>query len=838
MPARPLAFVLCRAALRGAALHSARCRTAVPAAALAAVLLGGLAGPLAPPDARARTVQQAPARQAPAQQAAAGVQEAGAPAGVRPGLMHTRPEQPAPRAASVEMRRGWPTIVINGTDHRPMIYALTDVPAGRWSWEELPRHNIEQFCERGIRLFQVDLFLEHLWMEDGSIDLGRARRQIAGVQRACPEGSVFIRFHLRAPRWWLRAHPDEWVAYADTSYVPEQGYGLLRIIEDDNHPVRRVSMASTRWRAAVSDAFRQVLRRLAKTPEGGALAGLQVANGVYGEWHNWGFYRNEPDVSAPMTRAFRRWLRQRYGTEAALRAAWGNPDVRFETASVPGLKGRATAGTLRDPSRERRAIDYYDCAHEQVADNILHFARIAKAEWPRPLIVGTFYGYYFSVFGRQAAGGHLELQRILRSDAIDYLAGPQAYEPESIELGDPYRSRSLIASVRLHGKLWLDEMDVEPRIPMLRDPSYDRRLRESIADVRRNVAFSFTKGMGLWFYDFGVSGVDLDGFAPLSKGSQGTWDHPAVLEEIERMKALFDTYADRPYRSAADVLFVYDTESYYYSASLLGADPVTPALVDHNTLSAFRSGVVFDPVHLDDLSRVDLSAYRTVVFGNTYVLSDEERAFVREQVAAEGRHVVWFYAPGLLEPVTPGEPGRPPGGADRVSALTQIRLAPYRPPAAGDAPAVEVSVGPDSTVRYRLDGPAPDPLFAVDDPDAAAIGRFVDTGQTAIASREYDDHTAWYVALPSRQPDPLRYILGQTGAHVYVGGADLVYGGGGLLVLHTASGGRRTLTLRDGTTLPVDLPDGPATVFVDAETGTVLRASIDTAGAEATVSYE
>ena len=162
--------------------------------------------------------------------------------------------------------------------------------------------------------------------------------------------------------------------------------------------------------------------------------------------------------------------------------------MTLATAEVPGMKERSTGQRIfRDPVRERQAIDYYTCVHELVADNIIHFARTVKETWPRPIITGTFYGYYFSTFGRQAAGGHLELQRLLKSDQIDYLSGPQAYGPEAIKLGDPYRSRSLITSVRLNGKLWLDEMDVEPQTPILRDTKHDLRLQNSIADVRRNI---------------------------------------------------------------------------------------------------------------------------------------------------------------------------------------------------------------------------------------------------------------------------------------------------------------------------------------------------------------
>ncbi|MFB6272028.1 MAG: beta-galactosidase trimerization domain-containing protein [Salinibacter sp.] len=719
---------------------------------------------------------------------------------------------PAPRSSAVEMKNGRPTLVINGRPRAPVMYALTANPGGRWAWEGLPQHNIENFCERGVRLFHLPVPVKSIWPEEGEVDVELARKQIAGVQEVCPDASVFFRLRLRAPRWWLRQHPEEWVAYADTGYVAEQAYGLLKSNFDDLQPVRRASMASKKWRADATEMLERFLQKLAETPEGDMLAGIQVANGIHGEWHNWAFLDHEPDVSEPMTQAFHRCLRRTYGSLDALRTTYRDSSLTFEAVSPPGMEARQTRrGLFRDPVRERAVIDYYECMHRVVAEDILHFARVVKEQWPRPIVTGAFYGYFFSLFGRQAAGGHLQLQRVLHSDAMDYLAGPQAYEPQALTLGDPYRSRSLITSVRLHGKLWLDEMDVtgRPRAPMLHHPNYDRRLQKNVANVRRNMAFAYTKGMGLWFYDFGVAGIQR----PYKGGSQGTWDHPSVMTDIERMKSIFEARMDEPYRSAADVLFVYDTESFYYTASLQGSDPVSRTLVNYTTLAAFRSGVVFDPIHVDDLDRVDLSQYEVVVFGNTYVLDEEERAFIQDEVARDGRTLVWFYAPGYVNETTSE------ASAKSISRLTQIDV---RPTTLSQVPEVSVSLSSDSTVRYELGDEPIAPLFAVSDKGAKSMGHFVENGKTAVARKRFDDHTAWYVGLPSRKTQPVQRILRESGAHVYSDAGDIVYGGGGVLAVHTEEGGTRTLTLRDGPEITLDLPEGPFTVLLDSETGEVV----------------
>ena len=113
------------------------------------------------------------------------------------------------------MRAGRPTLLLNGTPHAPLIYALTDCPGARRTWEEVPARNIWLFGQQGVRLFQADLWFEEMLGQDDRLDITLARKQIAGVLAACPEGAVMIRLHVNAPAWWLARHPDECVGYAD-----------------------------------------------------------------------------------------------------------------------------------------------------------------------------------------------------------------------------------------------------------------------------------------------------------------------------------------------------------------------------------------------------------------------------------------------------------------------------------------------------------------------------------------------------------------------------------------------------------------------------------------------
>jgi hypothetical protein len=630
-----------------------------------------------------------------------------------------------PISSRVQMHLGRPTLFVNDEPQSPFFYALTDVPGGRWSWEELPQHNIRQFAAQGVTLFQLDLALDFVWFEDGSFSVEAAQNQVRGVLEVCPQAAIFLRLHVRPPKWWMKKHPEENTTYFDGEAMPDLEGGFYRLIEEDAANPTRTSLASQKWRDECGPIVRRFCEEFSQTPEGDALAGIQVAGGVYGEWHYWGFLKNEPDASAPMRDYFRAWLCRKYGTEADLQKAWADADASFESATVPDKAARAhtSDGVFRDPQREMRVIDYFRCQQECVAENIIFFARAVKESWPRPIVTGAFYGYFFATFGRDATGGHLEVGQVLESPFVDYLSAPAAYYPDAGGDGEPYRSRSILDSCRLHGKLWLDEMDKITSLPSVFLPQHDQSVRDTLMNTRRNITYPHTRGTGFWFYDFGPSGmVSGHGEKATDHGSRGWWDVPPILEDIGRVRALLHDRFAQPYESDADVLCVFDTESYYFVGSISPSDPVSLPLVNWMTLGFYRAGVVFDQVRLADLERVDLSRYKTVAFMNTWKMTSEQRRFVRDRVAQDGRHLLWNYAPAY----TDGE--RLDAGLMRDA--TQLQL--ERIDIEGQAQIVSSAKSTDWTggegLKWGVSEKPSRRCFAVADTDATAWAHYENTG--------------------------------------------------------------------------------------------------------------
>jgi len=196
---------------------------------------------------------------------------------------------------------------------------------------------------------------------------------------------------------------------------------------------------------------------------------------------------------------------------------------------------------------------------------------------------------------------------------------------------------------------------------------------------------------------------------------------------------------------------VYDANSFFTTGSLRRSDPVSNTLVDYVSLAAYRSGVIFDPIHIDDVTGIRLS------------------------------------------PIT-------------LNSIPEILI-----------PGLA-----DSTIRYRGADSLLTPLFAVTDQKAEVLGTYAGTSHASVAKKAGRDFTSWYIALPSKQPEPLRSILRQNGAHVYTTNGEIVYGGSGMLVVHTTKSGTHSVKLRNDTVRSFDLPEGASTLVLDPHSGNEL----------------
>ena len=701
------------------------------------------------------------------------------------------------RSAEIKPMNGRPVIHINNEPYLPMLYALTHAYGGRWSWEEVPARNINQFARKGVKLFQADIWLQDIWSKDKDmLDISLVQRQIKGIVDQAPDGYVFLRLHVNAPFWWNEAHPEEVTQYANGP-IDDRKYGPPFHNEDgDVERPLRASLASQKWKQEASDKVIEFCKRLSQTPEGAYVTGLHLAGGIFGEWHYWGFIENDPDTGPAMTKYFREWLKLKYKTDKALQRSWHTQTFTLENATVPGTAERNEShdGAFKDPTKSARVIDYFTAQQQVVADVAEDFCRIAKENWPRPLITGIFYGYYHMTFNRQTVGGHLFIEKMLNSPYVDYLAAPQTYWGDSRGAGGSGNSRGIIESALLHGKLWLDEMDngyLHKKVDFDNIRYSERYDEEYEAILKRNALFPLMRGIGLWYYDFG-----------LQKGF-GWWDNDKYLNAIGSELRFFDQRLKSPSPSVADALIVWSMDNFYYLKP--GWLPISMDVIDKSIEEAMRCGVAFDQIYDFDLEKVNLDQYKAVIFMNSYILKDHQKKLIRDKVAQNGRTLIWNYMPGFTDGQSLSD--------EFVKEITGISTK-------------RISIGGKPEVTFLKDGStytmdkSPEPLLAIVDPKATTLAVEGASKHVTMAVRQFQKYRSVFSTIPLHGANVFRQLMKDAGCHVYNDHNDFTYAKGNLLLLHTREGGKKRLNLKSKA-IDLDMPAN-STWLIDATTGEVL----------------
>jgi len=116
-----------------------------------------------------------------------------------------------------------------------------------------------------------------------------------------------------------------------------------------------------------------------------------------------------------------------------------------------------------------------------------------------------------------------------------------------------------------------------------------------------------------------------------------------------------------------------------------------------------------------------------------------------------------------------------------------------------------------------------EPLFEVNEAHVEVLGNYANTKSCAIARKQEDDCSVIYAALPLRNPDFMRGVFKQAGAHIYSESNDVIVAGGGVICIAASkgTGGERTILLKNGKKIPLKLASG-ASKIIDEKTGKVL----------------
>ena len=689
--------------------------------------------------------------------------------------------------AKVAPYKGRHVIFVNGQPMAPLMYSGTE--HSRETWTGQPRKSIEEFTALGYEIFQTDLWLKYSLRPDGTFDMDGIRRQLAGILEVNPHAKLVVRINVSAPKWWLEQNPSETCKVTAKIETPKQ---------DVFGGNRAESLASEKYAAFAGKYLKQFVAELEKTPEGDRVMGFHLGGGVYGEWHYYGIY-NEPDASEPMRQKFIAFAKRKHGSLDQINAAWHTSFKTFAELVVPSFERRyeMNDGDFRDPQSDRYVIDYYECQQETVSVLVNGLAKLTKEIWPRPVLVGLFYGYFYGGWTVGAQSSQFDIQTLFRSPYVDYFSGPYA----SRDMNGSGISRSLVQSVSLNGKVWITEHDGGTHLGNISNskfPSVPKDESQSIARMRRNFMYGLTDNAGQWWYDFG------------SKNRSGWWSTPAMLAEARSLLALANSRLDQPYTKPSDVLVVYDMTAFNYVRPAK-ADRLTKMTTEALTDSLLGTGAAFDRIFLMDLSLVELSRYKLVIFGNTFALNTKQRAYIKEQVMKAGRTVVFMSGCGYTD-----------GDANSTSLISDLVGMKIEKAAEHDIhPTVRLG---DQTAD--LDDAGLVSRFRVAGREAQILGAY-QSGSTAAAVKDIGVCKVYYFGVPVKAPLALfKALLNEAHIRTYVENTvekDYVTVGGGIIGIYSVNGGEKTIKPLGGATVKMAMPPY-ATHYFDVQTGALLNA--------------
>ena len=691
------------------------------------------------------------------------------------------------REIEIRNDNNFPELYINGENVPPFIYGLSDIPASKTN-TLYAQKNIALFGKSGINLVNIDTAINLCWNKVDEPDFTPIREEIAGALQANPDAGIFIRLHMNPPYWWLRDNPDEQIIYrtkdGDLAGI-DNGPGWRLIAHDHDHHLR-ASIASEKWLREAGEILGRLCHELDGTVEGDAIAGIQLAYGVNGEWHNFGC-----DVGKPMRARFLRHLREKYRTSEKLRESYGGENLTFESVPfVPEDDPGEEYGKFLVSKKDRAVVDSRYTHQLTVVEAIKYFGRIIKESFGRKILSGAFYGYtlFTSCF---ATGGHLLTEEFFKKNGdasdIDYICGPAPYSANRLPDGATL-SRAILESCRLNGTLWLTEMDQRPygeecghghpasadELPKnvrkfftsdTPEKLYGELLHASIAQMRRNILSPLFAGHGAWYYDHRMIRVRIETGEPKNVSFRdiflktGWWERGELQDEIKKLNDFRRHCFDGGYRPRADVLVVITNKNAFAAGRYsFYADIFISILAG--------CGAVYDCVYIEDIDKCDAARYKCVFFVNVLRIDDETLEIIRSRFASA--IVVHFGENGIVR----GDSA----GVGNIEELFGARLAAVDPGLAMEYNGRE----------FRGDGGA----WAIEDSDAEPIALYKN-GQTAIGARGN-------LIFSSRiiyEKDIITDIIKKSGARIYSDDCVCAFAAGKYAAVYFATGGEHTVRL-------------------------------------------
>lgn len=618
------------------------------------------------------------------------------------------------------------------------------------------KNNVSDFYNAGVRIFHVYCsgLLSALkmpyssygetWFGDGVYDFKPLDDQIEMFLANAPDAYLFINLHLDVRAWWQAENPGR----------PNSFTHLSQIAADE------------KWRADTAAYLQAAVRHVEEKYDDHVL-GYFLLGGTTTEW----FSDYDYEASHPIKlAAFRAYMN----------------DDRITIPEKERLEKPETQFFL-DPNEDAVVIAYRQFHADLIADLVLYYCHAAQEVLAHKKPVGVFFGYILELTGpRIWNAGHLAIDKVYRSKDVDLIATPSSYQFRSYD--DASALMLLSDTLEMNNILYFDSFDhmtfLAPDLPnnprrlstdadtqealnlltRMRNGNEQLDSREkTIHAMRREFMQRLARRTGMWWFDM-LEGWFFD---------DGLMDE--VRQNTERSRALLQ----KERHSNSEIAVFVSCESLYYVNKCAR---VNTEVICNQRDGLARMGAPYDLYSLNDVTRVDMSRYKLVIFLDAFSLTPAQRDCINRTVKRDGRSVLFVGPADYID-----ENGV---SLARTSALAEMNIA-LLPNGENKVHAFDSSYG-----YARIYDLTP----YVDDPTATCLGRFAASRMCALARKERPDCTVYFSALGNLNDTVLRQIARTAGVHIYTENGVPVFANSGIAGVYNTRNEFTVLTLpKDGT---------------------------------------
>lgn len=672
-------------------------------------------------------------------------------------LKKTPPAAPAMEKVTQKFERGKVRFYFDNKEMYPFA-ALPGIP--NYATTHQISRSIEDFAAGGVKLMSHGYWsmnVANFWKGEGKYNWAHIDSRLKTVAESAPESYIFIDLFVVPPEWYFDRYPEE-----REMYYPYNGGGLKR-------QRFRAPLCTDRWIRTACRMLKDLTEHIENGPYGKRVYTYLVGGGASAEWYWPATWKGVTGYSEGTQKSFRRWIRNKYKNDVkALRKAWNNKTVTFETVAVPSPAERRKADFLffKDPAKNRPAMDLNDFMNDRTEKNIIEMCKAVKEATNFKKTVITYNGYCLLYHGQfnMHNNGLRTVGTLLDSPYVDGIATPVDYNKR--RGGEPgLNINPFYAGAKLRNKIIWQEHDLRTHL-CKEGLGRTANLQETNEVIKRALGSSLTTGGGFWFYSimhpahFHEEGM-IQTIAQMSKIAEKTFQYDASSKA--QVALIVDEHTSR---------FLNQTSSPYLKAHAWGA-----------YLAASRMGAPFDTWLMTDLDNPQMPDYKLYIFLNNYNGDSRQIEMIKRKIRKNNAVSVWCYAPAFIT-----DKGFTP---DAMKDLTGMKFDVEK-----KTKQLYFDVADPKHIITRkyvaIDPCQAGPVFTPSAPGMKTL--MTADGKAALTVLEQKNWRSVYTAIPLTK-ELLMGLCDYAGVHVYSRSFDVFDRNQSFMMLHSTTAGKKTIKL-------------------------------------------